>query len=110
MEKMAAVLVDRRKPGETALQLLDLICEPWRGCDAEFESTDPNDPHKINPDYQDSRDPIAPLGQLICEAFAPNGLADLARFQAAYRADPDEAYDEWADTVLAPFAAHYQFY
>ena len=40
-----------------ALRLLDLICEPWRGCDAEFEAED--------------MDFNAPLGRLIAAAFAP---------------------------------------
>ena len=37
-----AALINRN--GRSAIQILDEICEQWRGYDAEFESDDPNNP------------------------------------------------------------------
>jgi hypothetical protein len=106
MGRMAATLIERRKPGETALQLLDVICEPWRGCDAEFESTDPNNSSQVDPRSDDYRWPPLALGMLMIEAFAPNGLADLARYQAI---DPESEDDTYYDEVVAPFDQRYDF-
>jgi hypothetical protein len=59
------------------LDLLDEICNPYRGCDAEFEAEDTQRPGHIHPDYTFYTDPEGPLGRLMVEAFAPNGINDL---------------------------------
>ncbi len=49
------------RTNQTALELLDVICEPYRGADAEFDGiTEPNQP----------------LGLLMAEAFSPEADAD----------------------------------
>lgn len=108
MGRMAAQLIDRRKPGETALQLLDTICEPWRACDAEFESEDLANPGQVDPRAEDYRLPPLALGLLMIEAFAPHGLADLERYQAADPED-EEATDTYWLEVIEPFDKRYDF-
>lgn len=114
MEQAALEAVARRQPGESALGILDRICEPWRNCDAEFESTDPNDPDCVHPEFDQSIDPHpkAALGMLMLEAFAPNGLADLDRYRPMLDADDaDEAVacDAWWAEVYTPFRQRYEF-
>jgi hypothetical protein len=60
-----------RQSGQSALQLLDMICLPYKGCDAEFEAEDPSKRGHINPAFTFYTDPPGPLGKLIAEAFAP---------------------------------------
>ena len=55
MGQMAGVALKLRT-NQTALELLDAICEPYRNTDAEFE---------------EYTEPDQPLGKLIAEAFAP---------------------------------------
>lgn len=107
MGKQAQHLFTNRPAGSTALQLLDIICEPYRGCDAEFESEDPARPGHVHPEFPDWRfpHPNAGLGMLILEAFAPNGLADRER----YDADDDESQDAWWDDLIVPFRKRYDF-
>ncbi len=52
-----------------ALAVLDEICSPYKGADAEFEADDPKNPDRINPDYDRFTDPEGPLGKLIAIAF-----------------------------------------
>lgn len=54
---------------DEALGILDQICTPHRGRDAEFESEDPNHPGYIHPDYDYYTDPKGPIGRLIVIAF-----------------------------------------
>lgn len=67
----ATALLGSRRPGQTALDLLDTICEPYRGCDAEFEAEDPDRSGRVHPIYNNYTDPLGPLGKLIIEAFGP---------------------------------------
>lgn len=102
-----------RKAGETAIAMLDRICEPYRGYDAEFEAEDPNDPGNVHPDIGDYTDPHpkAALGMLMVEAFAPNGLDDLPRYQAMLNGEgvaEVEACDAWFAEVERPFSARYK--
>lgn len=53
-----------------ALDVLDVICKPYRNRDAEFEAVDPNNPTSIHPLYDFYTDPDGPLGRLIAIAFA----------------------------------------
>lgn len=107
MGKQAMLLATARRPGMTALQLLDLICEPFRGCDAEFESEDPNRQGHVHPDFPEWRSPHrdAALGMLMLEAFAPNGVADLDR----YAEMSEDAGEAWWDDVVVPFRQSYDF-
>ncbi len=110
----AEVALRNRQPGETALDILDRLCEPWRGTDAEWESTDPSDPDSVHPEFLLWTDPHpkAALGLLMVEAFAPNGLADLGRYEAQFDADdPDEeaACEAWWEEVYEPFKRRYNF-
>lgn len=119
IEQAATLLVSRRQPGETALALLDKACKGHRNTDAEFESTDPDNPDQVHPEYGNSTDPHpkAPLGMLMLEAFAPNGVADQPRYAAMLGSDdPDDdgeaeeaAYDLWSAEVYEPFRARYGF-
>ena len=84
MGQMAEMTLKMRT-NQTALSLLDEICESYRGCDAEFEEyTEPNQP----------------LGKLIAEAFDPtvNWIEE--------RANDDD--DSWYD-VYSQFRARYEF-
>lgn len=103
-----------RKPGDTAIELLDRVCARYRGADAEFEAEDPNHPDQVHPDYDDYTDPHpgAALGMLMVEAFAPNGLQDLPRYAAMLDGVGEEeeaAFDAWAAEVEDPFRRRYGF-
>jgi hypothetical protein len=106
--RMVLALVARRREGEDALAILDEACNPWRGADAEFESEDPNNPGQIHPDYDDYRYLPSPMARLMVEAFAPNGLTDLARYQSADPED-EEASDTYYEEVVMPFRERYEF-
>lgn len=113
--RAAEAAVATRRPGETAISILDRICEPYRGTDAEFESEDPARNGYVHPEFDDYRDPHlkAALGMLLLEAFAPNGIADLPRYQPMItESGPAEevACDAWWEEIRAPFAARYEFY
>ena len=110
-----------RQPGETALSILDRICNRWRNTDAEWESFDPENPDCVHPEFDSFTDPHpkAALGMLMVEAFAPNGLADLPRYQymiSELREDDtydesadDAATDAWWAEVYEPFKQRFNF-
>ena len=86
-----------------ALSILDDICEPWRGCDAEFEAEDPKHPGQQHPDYIDYTDFNAPLGKLIAMAFSPgvewnNPPSDR---------DEDPVWRRWYDGPCKQFHERY---
>jgi hypothetical protein len=113
MGKQAQMLMSNRPSGMTALQLLDVICEPHRGCDAEFESEDPSRPGHVHPEFGDWREPhpMAGLGMLMLEAFAPNGIADQQRYAPGFdERDDEKALTAWYDEVKNPFRKRYDFY
>lgn len=104
-----------RQPDETALGILDRLCSPWRNTDAEWESSDPANPSCVHPEFDKYTDPHpkAALGMLMVEAFAPNGLADLPRYEAMFDADDpgeEDACDAWWDEVYEPFKQRYAFW
>ena len=115
--KFAAVFANQRGAGEKAIDLLDRAVAqakavPGFSPDAEFESSDPNDPRCVHPDFDSWRDPHpkAALGMLMVEAFAPNGLADLPRYQAMIgltEGDEEAACDAWCAEVNKPFRSRY---
>jgi hypothetical protein len=107
----------RNRNGESAMDILDRICSPYRGTDAEFESEDPDRPGYVHPEYGDATDPHpkAALGMLMVEAFAPNGLSDLPRYapmvdDSADAAAEETACDAWWAEVYDPFKARYGFW
>ena len=115
IERAAIEAVARRRPAESALAILDRICGPWRNRDAEFESTDPNDPDCVHPEFDQSTHPHpnAALGMLLIEAFAPNGMADLNRYRPMLDGEGEaekEACDAWWDEIYIPFGERYGFY
>ncbi|TBR77016.1 MAG: hypothetical protein EPN64_04655 [Burkholderiaceae bacterium] len=112
MGKQAQALLSNRPQGMTAIELLDLICTPYRGCDAEFESEDPEHRGFVHPEFGDWRDPHpqAALGMLMLEAFAPNGVSDQPRYAAGFDERNDEAaLDAWYAEVEVPFRQRYRF-
>ncbi len=97
-----------------ALAILDRVCMPHRGRDAEFESTCPDNPTQVHPDFGYSTDPhpSASLGMLMIEAFAPNGAADLPKYEASVHGGDkaaDDAHDLWEAEVEIPFRRRYKF-
>lgn len=62
-----------------ALEILDIACEPYRGCDADFDGSY----------YHDE-----PFGQLLQRAFQP---------KADYDPTADEDGDWWWEHVVEPF-------
>lgn len=120
---LAEEAVRTRRPDETALDLLDRLCRPWRGSDAEWEAFDPAHPDRAHPEFGSYTDPHpnAALGVLMVEAFAPNGLADLVRYRYLVQSLRDVAipYDEaqdlatldvWWSEVYEPFKQRYGFW
>lgn len=115
----AEAAVAGRKPGQTALEILDWICRPYHGCDAEFEASDPDRPGCVHPRFGDytSPHPEAALGMLMLEAFAPVPLEDAVeryRLVNGYEDDADAAEHErvtelWWREVYEPFNARYSF-
>ncbi len=115
IERAAIDAKKSRRPGESALDILDRICNPYRNCDAEFESTDQNNPDCVHPDCDDSRHPhpSMALGMLLLEAFAPNGVADAERYRPMLdgTGEAEEmACDAWWAEVREPFSARYNFF
>ena len=80
---MGAELAMVTRTDQKALDLLDIICEPYRGCDAEFD---------------DSFAPDEPLGKLAMEAFAPG---------QAFPCDSEEEWERWYNEVNEPFSKRY---
>jgi hypothetical protein len=83
MVAIAETIADRRKPGETALDILDIAADRSgvRGRDAEFD---------------DSIDEEGPFRSLLLEAFG-----------ADYDPEDDEEGDAFYDRVWSPFMARY---
>jgi hypothetical protein len=107
----------RQPDAASALEILDSICEPYRGCDAEFEAEDPKRPGHAHLEFSNYTDPhpLAALGMLMVEAFAPKGLAALPKYQASLAVnhapleEQDASYDVWRAEVYEPFRKRYDF-
>ena len=103
-----AAMFGRKSIGQKdALRLLDIICEPWRGCDAEFEAEDPDNIGNVHPDYADYTDFNAQLGKLIAAAFTPEKKWKLPAVQI----DRDECpvWTAWYETAERKFRERYEF-
>lgn len=114
MGHAAEAALKMRKPGQSAIELLDLICEPYRGCDAEFEAEDPANPRCVNPHFTFYTDPAGPLGRLVAEAFAParDWIGDWSAW--ALSSDFGEegtgnVRDHWYAGPMAHFDQRYAF-
>ncbi len=118
---MAHELVVLRKPGDSALDILDVICAPHRGTHAQFAAWDSDYPGSAGHGFARYTDPHpeAWLGMLMVEAFAPRGLADLPRYRAmldgSSRLAPgtdaaEVAYLAWWSEVYVPFRTRYGFW
>lgn len=120
----AELLVAQRKPHETALEILDRAVERAKASsgftpDAEFEASHPTKSGIVHPVIGHWTDPhpLAPLGMLMVEAFAPNGLRDLPKYWWMMGV-PEEEYpdadklneaatDLWWEEVKNPFQKRY---
>ena len=89
---------------QTAMAMLNEICERYRGCDAEFKAEDPKRPGAIHPDFGRYTDPAGPLGILIAEAFGTPGHD----YQAGFPKDA-KAFAAWDDGPYQAFDEHYEF-
>jgi hypothetical protein len=108
----AAVLALKMRTNQSALELLDEICEPYRGADAEFEAEDPKNPGHIHPEYDGYTDFNGPLGILIREAFDPN-TDWLALREEAIKSGDDEKIEDfhsrWYNGPYTQFHERYEF-
>ena len=84
VQTATALAEQREKTGQTALEILDIACNPYKGCDAEFD---------------DDQNPEAAFGKLMIEAFAPDGKYDPAN---------DDDGEIWWDVVAEPFRKRYE--
>jgi hypothetical protein len=120
---MAHELVVLRRPGDSALEILDLICAPYRDTHAQFEAWHSDLPGRMGDAFERYTDPhpAAWLGMLMVEAFAPHGLADLPRYRAMTEARrgarlapggaaAETAYLAWWSEVYVPFRMRYGFW
>ena len=71
------------KTGQTPIEILDIACRPYRGCDAEFEEA-------IFPEH--------PFGQLPGHVF----------LDGPYDAQDDPEGDPWWDKVVEKFKKRYE--
>lgn len=95
MVQTALALSDQRyKTGQTAIEILDIACEPWRNCDAEFDE-----------EYFPDR----PFGKLLQEAFA-DGKEYSEGYVFDTTVDDEGFWDWWSDNVLDRFRQRYNFW
>jgi len=107
-----AVMALKMRTNQTALEILDEICEPYRGADAEFEAEDPGNPGHTHPEYCRYTDPKGPLGSLIREAFDPatDWIALEDKIEATGDDDKIEEFQEsWGYGPEEQFDARYEF-
>ena len=106
MGKSAALMLENRCE-QSARSLLDAICKPWKGCDAEFEAEDPNNPGRIHPDYTFYTDPNGPLGVLILEVWGEQGVDYMETVEGLTHPIPSE--EHWWEGPYAKFRERYDF-
>lgn len=111
MGRMAEIALKMRT-NQNALALLDEICKPYRGADAEFEADDPNNPGNQHPEYCRYTDPKGPLGILIQEAFAPTVDWIAVQRKVEETGDDDKTegfYESWGEGPAKQFDDRYEF-
>ena len=109
---LMAEIALKLRTNQTALEILDIICEPYRGADAEFEAEDPNNPGHTHPEYCRYTDPKGPLGVLIQEAFNSkvNWLTLQRKAEESGNNDKIEGfYESWGNGPEKQFDARYEF-
>jgi hypothetical protein len=99
---LASELAIKMRTDQTAIELLDKICLPYKGCDAEFEAEDPLRPGYISPEYDAYTDPNGPLGLLITEAFGESNHDYCAEWL-------EDEIDSWWDGPYSQFNQRYSF-
>lgn len=80
---------------KTPLQILDIACEPYRGCDAEFD---------------DEKRADTPFGDLLTKAFGqdlPPGTIETILDPAADQETFEAADELWYETVARAFSKRY---
>jgi hypothetical protein len=99
---VAAEIAIKARTDQTAIELLDKICLPYKGCDAEFEAENPLRLGSTHPEYNSYTDPNGPLGVLIAEAFGePN-----YDYYSEWLKDDN---DGWWDGPYGQFNERYSF-
>lgn len=87
------------RTNESALELLDLAIA--RAKESSSFSSDV--------EFDDDNHTDTPLGKLIFEAFAPNGLADIPRYNELNEDEDEyEAFDELYEATYGAFSARYE--
>lgn len=111
MGRMAEMALKMRT-NQPALELLDTICETYRGADAEFEAEAPSNPGRTHPEYFRYTDPKGPLGILIQEAFDSKTDWIALQRKAEETGDDEkieEFYESWGEGPEKQFDSRYEF-
>ncbi|KKN50937.1 hypothetical protein LCGC14_0628020 [marine sediment metagenome] len=82
---LMAEMALKMRTNQPALSLLDEICEPYRGADAEFDEV---------------TEPDQALGKLMGEAFSPD---------TDWTINTEDVADKWYDKVYIKFCSRYEF-
>jgi hypothetical protein len=106
---IAAEVALKMRTTQKAIDILDQICKPWYGCDADFEAEDPNNLGHDHPDYGSYTDPQGPLGILIAEAFGKPGKDYKYKLDGTYETNEKES-DKWYDGPYRKFRKRYDIY
>lgn len=80
----------RARTGLTALEILDIVCTPYRDVDVSYSGED--------------ADPNSPFGKLVTEAFAPDGAAP-----EGLDLKTSKGYDWWYEHCWLPFRYRHPF-
>jgi hypothetical protein len=106
---VAAEVALKMRTNQKAIDILDQICKPWQGCDAEFEAEDPENQGHDHPDYTFYTDPNGPLGILITEAFGKKGKDYKYKNNGNMDAF-EKAQEEWGCGPCRKFDDRYDFH
>ena len=87
-----ALAAQREKTGQSALEILDIACMPWRNTDAEFD---------------EEKMPDRPFGKLIMEAFAEGREFRPGYIYSLENEDADDFYDWWSEGPGGRFRDRY---
>jgi hypothetical protein len=104
-----------KNPLKPALSILDEAMKQGNGAiDLEWESTDPNNPDFVHPDYDSENLPPAPFAEILRQAFAPDLDVSTLVFKDNRENDDfaigqlaTDSLDIWTQRVLMPFGLRY---